>query len=275
MHTDVTFLVGGKQLVHAHRIVLASQSEYFDCLLYGPMKEGRASEITLKETPADAFRELLKFMYSGTVSTVNLTVRNHCFLYMCSVKIGSADSKINCFLKFFTFLFSLQTALDLHILADRFGFPFLKDSIEAQLISIISIENVLHFYSHAQVSCATLLQERCETFIDQNAKLVIECQSIPYLPKENFKVLIARDTFVVRELQIFNAVQKWIEYNKVDKVEAADLLECVRLTEIPHSELKARVLPSGLYKREQILEALEEGESLDQDCIATRGKTGE
>ena len=75
LHTDVTFLIEGDQQVRAHRIILASQSEYFDCLLYGPMKEGRASEITLKETPAEAFRELLKFMYSGSVSqSMNLMV---------------------------------------------------------------------------------------------------------------------------------------------------------------------------------------------------------
>ena len=78
LHTDVTFQVNG-HLVHAHRIVLASQSDYFECLLYGPMKEGRATEITLKETPAEAFRELLKFVYSGSVTSVNLTVS--CFSF--------------------------------------------------------------------------------------------------------------------------------------------------------------------------------------------------
>ena len=69
----------GRQKVHAHRVVLASQSEYFECLLYGPMKEGRASEITLEETPVDAFRELLKYAYSGCLSTMNFTVRELLF----------------------------------------------------------------------------------------------------------------------------------------------------------------------------------------------------
>ena len=84
LHTDVTFQVGGQRVL-AHRLVLASQSDYFDCLLYGPMMEGRASEITLKETPVDAFRELLKFVYSGSVSSMNLTVRLLCSCRMCSI----------------------------------------------------------------------------------------------------------------------------------------------------------------------------------------------
>ena len=77
LHTDVTFLVGegGRERVCGHRIVLASQSDYFDCLLYGPMKEGRASEITLPDTPVEAFRELLRFLYSGSISSISLSVR--------------------------------------------------------------------------------------------------------------------------------------------------------------------------------------------------------
>ena len=78
LHTDVTFRVSEEQIC-AHRTVLASQSRYFECLLYGPMKEGRATEITLQETPAEAFRELLKFIYSGSVTLVSLTVCYFCF----------------------------------------------------------------------------------------------------------------------------------------------------------------------------------------------------
>ena len=69
---------------------------------------------------------------------------------------------------------------------------------------------------------------------------------------------------------MFTAVQKWIEHNDVDKRDAVDLLECVRLTEIPHAKLKVNVLPSGLYEQRRVREALE---AMDT-CIATRGKTG-
>ena len=166
-----------------------------------------------------------------------------------------------------------QTALDLHILADRFGFSFLKNGIESCLKAIISAENVLHFYTHAQVSSAEQLQEQCETFIDQNAKAVIRSPAMSHLPKESFKALVARDTFVVEEVQVFNAVQKWIGHNDVDKRDAVDLLECVRLTEIPHAELKVSVLPSGLYDQRRVREAMGVRETMDTR-IATRGKTG-
>ena len=109
--------------------------------------------ITLKETPPEAFRELLKFMYFGSVTACDMT-----------------------------------TALDLHILADRYGCAFLKDGIEAHLKTILSVDNVLLLHSHAQVSSAVQLKEECEYFMDRNAKSVIRSQSLSCLPKENFKV---------------------------------------------------------------------------------------
>lgn len=73
-YTDVTFIVEGHQ-VPAHRCVVASQSDYFDCLLFGSMKEARSDEITLEDTPLEAFRALLKYMYCGLISTLDMEVR--------------------------------------------------------------------------------------------------------------------------------------------------------------------------------------------------------
>lgn len=73
-YTDVTFVVEGVQ-VPAHRCVVASQSDYFDCLLFGSMKEAHSDEITLEDTPLEAFHVLLKYMYSGSVKTLDMQVR--------------------------------------------------------------------------------------------------------------------------------------------------------------------------------------------------------
>ncbi len=74
-YTDVTFYVSGVP-VHAHRAVVASQSDYFDRLLFGQMKESQSSDIALKETPLEPFRLLLRYMYSGLVATT-VTVEVH------------------------------------------------------------------------------------------------------------------------------------------------------------------------------------------------------
>ena len=85
-YTDVNFVVEGHQ-VPAHRCVVAAQSDYFDCLLFGSMKEARSDEIVLEDTPLEAFRVLLHYMYSGSVKTLDMQVRgcHDCLLYTTQI----------------------------------------------------------------------------------------------------------------------------------------------------------------------------------------------
>jgi len=68
-HSDVTFIItenGEDRRIPAHRAILASQSEYFDRLLFGEMKEGHQDvEIPLQDTPLEAFQLLMKYTYCG------------------------------------------------------------------------------------------------------------------------------------------------------------------------------------------------------------------
>ena len=66
-HTDVTLVVAGTR-IPAHRVILASQSEYFDRLLFGEMREAHAgAEIPLPDTPLEAFQLLLQYAYCGSL----------------------------------------------------------------------------------------------------------------------------------------------------------------------------------------------------------------
>jgi len=68
-HSDVTFIITENEEDHripAHRAILASQSEYFDRLLFGEMKEAHPDvEIPLQDTPLEAFQLLMKYTYCG------------------------------------------------------------------------------------------------------------------------------------------------------------------------------------------------------------------
>ena len=78
-HSDVTFIITGDlepdHRIPAHRVILAAQSEYFDRLLFGEMREAHAgAEIMLPDTPLEAFKLLLKYAYCGEVATSDLEV---------------------------------------------------------------------------------------------------------------------------------------------------------------------------------------------------------
>ena len=72
--TDVDFLISG-QVVPAHKAVLASQSQYFESMLYGSMKEAAMNEVELKDVPVPAFRKVLQFAYTGFLDMENVALQ--------------------------------------------------------------------------------------------------------------------------------------------------------------------------------------------------------
>nr|TKV94019.1 hypothetical protein SEVIR_9G249800v2 [Setaria viridis] len=66
---DVTFLVLGETFA-GHRCVLAARSPVFDALLFGPMKEGTATEscIRIDDMLPQVFQSLLHFIYTDSAT---------------------------------------------------------------------------------------------------------------------------------------------------------------------------------------------------------------
>ena len=71
--SDVTFIVEGHRLP-AHRQILAGRSKYFETLLLGNFKEGHDKEIHLHDTPLEAFKEVLNFIYTDKRSFVDKVI---------------------------------------------------------------------------------------------------------------------------------------------------------------------------------------------------------
>ena len=60
------FVVDGER-VPAHKLVLASQSEFFRVMLYGEMKEASQEEVVLSDVPLVPFKTLLQYAYTGVM----------------------------------------------------------------------------------------------------------------------------------------------------------------------------------------------------------------
>lgn len=71
-YCDVEICIGDRKFP-CHRVVLASASEYFDIMFGGNFKERDTAEVFLDNVDADAFEEILNFMYTGktTVTSEN------------------------------------------------------------------------------------------------------------------------------------------------------------------------------------------------------------
>ena len=66
-NSDVTFVVESERF-YLHRAILSARCRYFNVLLYGNMLEARTNdEIVLKDTPAEGFRVLVEYIYTGRI----------------------------------------------------------------------------------------------------------------------------------------------------------------------------------------------------------------
>ena len=86
--SDIVLSVG-EECIPAHRMILASRSEYFRALLYGGLKETNEKEIRLSnDTPQDAFRCILKYIYSGTMDfSAHSVLKQQRLLYLSQLKL--------------------------------------------------------------------------------------------------------------------------------------------------------------------------------------------
>ena len=84
-YVDVTFVVEG-QPVPAHRLILASQSNYFDRLFYGKMREANSSdEIPLPNAPLEAHSDCC---WNSCTAVALTTITSLCRLAYCAMWTG-------------------------------------------------------------------------------------------------------------------------------------------------------------------------------------------
>ena len=133
---DVTFVVEDKEFP-AHRVFLASRCEYFRALLFGGMREAEPeSKIVLRDTSAQTFSTLLKYVYTGRIFLGELREEH---------------------------------VLDLLGLAHQYGFLALESAISGYLKSCLDLHNFCHIFD---VACLYQLKEVLDTglnFADTHA----------------------------------------------------------------------------------------------------------
>eukprot|EP01039_Chlorochromonas_danica_P005894 gene5894-6490_t len=125
--SDIRFIVEG-QPVFAHKI-LCLRCPYFHNMLTGEYMESRASAVTIPDVKYATFVLLMEYLYTDEV---NIT---------------------------------METAMELFQVADRFGIDRLKTLCEQEMLRAIDIESAAHILYTADEHHAENLRERCMNFI--------------------------------------------------------------------------------------------------------------
>ena len=159
--------------------------------------------------------------------------------------------------------------------ADRFSFTRLKDAIGEQLAERVDQKNILQILVYADLYHLPKLNESCLCFVDGHAKEILNSQAFLSLPQHNVQSIISRDSFIVSEVCIFQAVLRWKKHNSKTREEISGILQCVRLSEIPPKVLFAIVEPCALFEEHCILGAIRVQMKPDLEQMRPRCKKGQ
>ncbi|XP_017481265.1 PREDICTED: BTB/POZ domain-containing protein 9 isoform X1 [Rhagoletis zephyria] len=220
-YSDVTFIVENERLP-AHRVILAARSEYFRALLFGGLCESHQSEIELK-IPVDAFKALLKYIYSGRMPLAQMDENN---------------------------------ILDTLGLANQYGFNELEHAISQYLRHYLALDNVCAILDAARLYNLEKLTEVCLTFMDRNATDILQHESFRALSEESLEEVLRRDSFFAPEVEIFLAVWEWCKYHSNINIDS--VVSYVRLPLMNLEDLLQVVRPSGILEPDKLLDAIQE-----------------
>ena len=202
---------------------MAARSDYFRAMLYGGLSESNQNEITLN-IQKDAFKILLKYIYSGKINLQKL---------------------------------QMNIILDTLGLSNLFGYTELKIEISNFLKNSLNLSNVCNILDSSRLYELHSLTNICYSFIDKNAEELLSHESFRYLYKDSLIALLLRDSFYVEEIQIFTAVQGWMECNTdLKPEEVKEVFSKIRLPLISTMDLLSIVRPTGILDPDTLLDGI-------------------
>jgi hypothetical protein len=119
--------------------------------------------------------------------------------------------------------------------------------------------NVCLIIEHAVFYQMNPLQERCLSYIMDNASCVFSAPGFIELSHATLLNILKRDELASEEIDVFKAAMKWVEYNCESKSgqnmrdQLGDALFQIRFPNIPIEEFARVVTPSGILTNEELL----------------------
>lgn len=236
--TDVRFEFPDEpsaQPVSAHRVVLCSASDAFAAMFFGPLKEKEV--VTIVDSTSTAFRIMLDFIYTDKVTLAE------------------------------------ETLADVLYLAKKYDIEGLRVQCLDYIKRKMNRKNVVPFYNDLTFFGETCLVERCLAEMDTYAHYLINNNEyLKHFTKDLFAVILKRDTFCAREVDIFDAIKWWIvrdinQKNKkedeeehvepdVIRKEMEELIPLIRFPLMTMKEFVQIVVPTKILTTEETMEVL-------------------
>ena len=177
--SDVKFVVPAstsesesKQIIPAHKFVLAISSPVFYAMFYGQMAETKDS-IELPDCDYESLLETFRFMYSDEV---NLSGSN---------------------------------VMQVLYLANKYMVPSLAEKCIEYLSENLKASNVFCILPHAQKFEDKDLEDRCWEVIEKQTEQAVTSDEFVTLERSLVESVVKREQLKVEEVELFKAVDRW------------------------------------------------------------------
>ena len=202
MMSDVSFTCGeSSRIFHAHKYVLATSSAVFYAMFYGNLAQ-QESTIRTDDAEEKSFEEFLRYLYTD-------------------------DCKI-----------TAENAIGVMYLAKKYLIWPLAAKCRKVLEASIKPDNVFAVLEQAVQCDEKELEVKCQVYISEKTKECINSETFCNIGSHALNALLKRDTLDITEVELFDAVLKWVDS------------ECARQGINIEEDITARrrVLGEGVYE---------------------------
>lgn len=178
--SDVRFLVGQeRQVIHAHRCILAARCEVFRAMFADKKGEDGVAPLVLSDTNPFVFLGVMEFIYTNC----------------CSL---SADMAVD------VMAAAIEYGLDG---LTRICVRFMRDNIVCC--------NVCEYLQAALTYSQVTLQEECLSFIEHNTEEVFKTKAFTEMSEDALAFILQSDGLRMDEIDILKKVTEWAAVNSV------------------------------------------------------------
>ena len=173
--SDVKFVAAkseSKQVIPAHKFILAIGSPVFEAMFYGELAETKDT-IELPDCDNESLLELFRYMYSDEV---NLSGSN---------------------------------VMGVLYLAKKYIVPSLADKCAEYLQENLDPSNVFTILTFAEKYEDKNLVDRCWRVIDEGTDEAVTSDGFEKIERSLLEAMVTRDTLSIKEVALFQAADRW------------------------------------------------------------------